>query len=184
VTKTVYYTATSIDGFIADEANSLDWLFAVERNGSGQYGDFFAGVGAMCMGATTYEWMLAHESLLDRPQRWHDDYGDTPCWVFTHRDLPPVPEANLTFVSGTVEPVHHSMVAAANGRDVWIVGGGELVGQFADRSLLDEIRLSVAPVFLGQGAPLLPRRLLSSAVSLADLRREGGFAHLTYRVGR
>ncbi len=57
---------------------------------------FFAGIGAFAMGATTYEWVLGH------PQRWTAWYGDTPCWVFTHRDLPPIPGANVTFVHGDV----------------------------------------------------------------------------------
>jgi dihydrofolate reductase len=179
MTKTVYYTATSVDGFIADENNSLEWLFGVEGEGGNPFEEFFAGIGAMCMGATTYEWVRAHER---QPDSWRRYYGDTPCWVFTHRDLPAIPGANLAFVSGDVGPVHAAMLSAAGGKDVWIVGGGELAGRFADRGLLDEVTLSVAPVFLGQGAPLLPRRLLSSEVSLVAVERQGPFAHLRYRI--
>lgn len=73
MTKTQYYTATSVDGFIADADNSLEWLFAVEREGPGRFNEFFAGVGAMCMGATTYKWMVAHD-----PASWRQYYGDTP----------------------------------------------------------------------------------------------------------
>ncbi|HEY2949801.1 MAG TPA: dihydrofolate reductase family protein [Micromonosporaceae bacterium] len=177
---TVYYTATSVDGFIADPDNALDWLLEVDREGPGPFGEFFAGVGAMCVGATSYEWMLAHV----RPEQWREYYGDTPCWVFTHRDVPTVPGANLMFVSGSVAPVHETMVTTAGGRGVWLVGGGELVGQFYDAGLLDEVRVNVAPVFLGAGAPLLPRRLLSSTVRLSQVSRDGQFAHLTYRIGR
>lgn len=184
--KTQYYTGTSIDGYIADRDNSLDWLLESDRGSEGRaaFGAFFAGVGAMCMGATTYEWVLAHDRLLENPQKWHDFYSDRPTWVFTHRDLPAVPGANLTFVSGDVEPVHDTMVAAAAGRNVWLIGGGELVGAFVDRGRLDEIILQVAPVFLGGGAPLLPRRLLSSDVSLVGIERMGQFANLTYAVRR
>jgi dihydrofolate reductase len=180
VTMTVYYTATSVDGFIADPDNSLDWLLEVDREGSDPFDEFFAGVGAMCVGATSYEWMLEHL----RPPQWRGYYDDTPCWVFTHRDLPAMPGANLAFVSGGVAPVHEAMVTAAAGRNVWLVGGGDLVGQFCDLGLLDEVRANVAPVFLGGGAPLLPRRLPSSTVRLADVRRAGQFVHLTYRIGR
>lgn len=91
MTKTQYYTATSVDGFIADEHNSLDWLFEVPRNGGSGYDnftEFFEGVGAMAMGSTTYEWVVDHEELLEQPQTWHEWYGSTPCWVFTHRELP------------------------------------------------------------------------------------------------
>ena len=71
MTKTQYYTATSIDGFIADPGNSLDWLFQAETSSGkeGRFSKFFADVGAMAMGATTYEWVLAHEHLIEEPGR-------------------------------------------------------------------------------------------------------------------
>ena len=177
MTKTQYYTATSIDGYIADEHNSLDWLYEVDTPGQERFGPFFAGVGALAMGATTYEWILEHH-----PSTWQASYGDTPSWVFTHRDLPSIPGANLTFVSGDVRPVHEAMVDAAKGRNIWLVGGGELVGAFADRGLLDEILLSVAPVTLGAGAPLLPRRLPAARLHLVTVEQFGQFVYLTYQM--
>lgn len=182
VTKTQYYTATSADGFIADQDNSLDWLFVVDRTGPDRFAEFFRGVGAMCMGATTYEWVLDHDQLLEQPEKWQGYYGQTPCWVFTHRDLPPIPGADLRFVSGDVAPVHAAMAEAAGGKNIWIVGGGELVGLFADQGLLDEIIMGVTPVFLGGGAPLLPRRLLSEQVRLTRIVQDGQIAELTYQV--
>jgi dihydrofolate reductase len=181
--RTRYYTATSIDGFIADEHNSLDWLFEADSGGNERLGAFFAGVGAFAMGATTYQWVLDHERLLERPYRWREWYGDIPAWVFTHRDLPAVPGAAISFVRGDVRPVHEAMVAAARDRNVWLVGGGELVGRFTDQGLLDELILGVAPVSLGAGAPLLPRRLLPSRLRLSSVQRVAGFAYLTYLVG-
>ena len=179
-----YYTATSLDGFIADDHNSLDWLFEVDRGRESDtgFGEFFAGVGAMAMGATTYEWVVAHDGLVDDPEKWGGYYGDTPCWVFTHRRLPAIPGANLSFVEGDVGAVHETMSEAASGRNIWLVGGGDLVGQFADRGLLDEILVGVAPVTLGGGAPLLPRRLTASHLELVDVRRGGQFARLAYRI--
>ncbi|HZM19362.1 MAG TPA: dihydrofolate reductase family protein [Gaiellaceae bacterium] len=182
--KTQYYTATTIDGFIADEQNSLDWLFVVDRgtDPGSEFEEFIADVGAMAMGATTYEWILAHYGPHEDREKWRADYGERPCWVFTHRDLPAIPGANLTFVQGDVRPVHAQMTEAAGGRNIWLVGGGDLVGQFADRGLLDEILLGVAPVTLGSGAPLLPRRLTSSELELVKVDRYGQFARLVYRV--
>jgi len=182
VTKTQYFTATSIDGFIADEHNSLDWLFQADSQGNKRFGPFFEGVGAFAMGAITYEWVLGHERLLEQPHKWHEWYADVPAWVFTHRDLPPIPGADLTFVTGDVQPVHEAMVTAAGGKNVWLVGGGELVGSFADHGLLDEMILGVAPVTLGAGAPVLPRRLLSSRLSLSSVERVAEFVYLTYAV--
>jgi dihydrofolate reductase len=186
MTKTQYYTATSFDGFIADENNSLDWLFQVEpaKPTVDRFAAFFAEVGAMAMGATTYEWVLDHDQLLDNPSKWQDYYGSTPCWVFTHRALPPIPGADLRFVQGGVTVVHDEMVRAATGKNVWIVGGGELVGQFADQGRLDEILLGVAPVTLGGGAPLLPRRLTAADLTLTSVEQDGQFALLSYTLNK
>jgi dihydrofolate reductase len=188
MTRTQYYTATSLDGYIADSDNSLEWLFEVERAGGepeesdNPFAAFFAGVGAFVMGATTYEWVLRHENLLAEPQKWAAWYGAVPSWVFTHRQLPPVPGAAVTFVSGDVRPVHQAMTAAAAGRNIWVVGGGELAGAFADAGLLDELVAGVAPVTLGGGAPLLPRRLTSGRLRLTAVEQHGQFAQLTYAL--
>jgi dihydrofolate reductase len=182
---TQYYTATTLDGFIADGSNSLDWLFEVDRGigDEDSFAAFFAGVGAMAMGRTTYEWVLEHERVLGEPEKWRRWYGETPCWVFTHAKPAVVPGATVSFVQGDVAPVHEQMARAAAGRNIWLVGGGDLVGQFADRGLLDEILVSVAPVTLGSGAPLLPRRLTASQLRLAEAAQDGQFARLRYRVG-
>ncbi len=168
---TQYYTATTLDGFIADPDNSLEWLFTREREPDGalNYDEFFAAVGAIAMGSTTYEWIL--------------DYGkwpyDVPCWVFTHRQLQVVPDAQIEFTSADVATVHKEMVAAADGRNIWIVGGGDLAGQFADAELLDEVLVSIAPVTLGAGAPLLPRRI---ELRLEELGRNGDFVAAKFSV--
>jgi dihydrofolate reductase len=190
--KTQYLAAASIDGFIADRANSLEWLFQAEARSSAaasaarneRFTRFFSAVGAMTMGAATYEWVLEHEQLLDQPGKWQDYYGDVPSWVFSHRQLPAVPGANINFVSGDVRPVHELMTAVAAGRNVWVIGGGELAGQFADLGLLDEIILSIAPVTLGGGAPLLPRRLTAAELTPTNSGHDGTFAYLSYDVQR
>lgn len=184
MTRTQYYTATTLDGFIADERNSLDWLFEVDRgdNPGSEFTEFFSGVGAMAMGSTTYEWVFDHENLDETPEQWTKWYSDTPCWVFTHRQLPSIPDIPICFVEGDVAPVHEEMTKAANGKNIWLVGGGDLVGQFADQGLLDDILVGIAPVTLGGGAPLLPRRLTASRLELAEVERQGQFARLSYRV--
>jgi dihydrofolate reductase len=186
MSKTQYFTAASLDGFIADSGNSLDWLFQAEaaakaESASGDlFLEFYARVGALAMGATTYEWLLGHEKLLDKPGSW--PYSGLRCWVFSHRQLPAVPDADLCFVSGDVRAVHQQMLAAADGRNIWLVGGGDLVGQFADHGLLDEIIISIAPATLGSGAALLPRRLLPGELTLTSCADDGTFVHLSYAV--
>ena len=81
----------------------------------------------------------------------------------------------------TSRPVHAEMVASAGGLNVWIVGGGDLVGQFADAGLLDEVIVYIAPVTLGAGAPLLSRRV---ELRLEELGRNRDFAAARYSVAR
>jgi dihydrofolate reductase len=187
--KVRYFTATTLDGFIADSDNSLDWLFVVERDEDDRsWEEFIGGVGALVMGATTYEWVLAHETeMLESPEKWRGYYGDRPTWVFTHRELPRIPDIDLTFVQGDVRPVYDEIVKALGhqpGQAIWIVGGGELVGQFDDAGLLDEIRLGVTPVTLGAGAAVLPRRITSERMRLRSVSRSGQMVNLVYDVSR
>jgi dihydrofolate reductase len=179
---TQYYTATSLDGFIADPDNSLDWLFTRRQDPDGplNYREFIARVGALAMGSTTYEWILDHEFAGKDPAEWKWPY-DLPCWVFTHRQLQVVPDARVEFTSADVAAVHAEMVAAAGDRHVWIVGGGDLAGQFADVGLLDEVIVTIAPVTLGAGAPLLPRRL---ELQLEELGRNQDFSCARFTVVR
>jgi dihydrofolate reductase len=182
VSLTRYYTATTLDGFIADESNSLDWLFTRDQDHAGllNYADFIADIGALAMGSTTYEWILDHEFSGKDPSEWKWPY-ELPCWVFTHRELTVVPNADVRFASGDVAPVHAEMVAAAGGKDLWVAGGGDLAGQFADAGLLDEVIVYIAPAALGAGAPLLPRRL---ELRLEETGRNGDFVAARYSVVR
>ena len=180
--KTQYYTATSLDGFIATEDDSLEWLFPLGDVNDTSYPGFIAQVGALAMGSATYEWMLRHALGGEDPSVAAWPYTQ-PTWVFTKRVLPRVAGANLHFVQGNVALVHAAMCAAAAGRHVWIVGGGDLAGQFHDAGLLDELILQVGSVTLGRGKPLFPRRLAPGDLRLQSVRQVGtGFAELRYEV--
>lgn len=181
--RTQYYTAASLDGFIATEDHSLEWLFQLGDINDTGYPDFIAEVGALAMGASTYRWMLEHVVKPDRPGEGAPWPYTQPAWVFSNRAQPAVPGADVRFVRGDVRPVHQQMLDAAAGKNVWIVGGGDLVGQFHDVGLLDEIIVQVGSVTLGSGRPLLPRRIAFPPLHLKDVRRIGpGFAELRYDV--
>ncbi|GAA2727997.1 dihydrofolate reductase family protein [Cellulomonas aerilata] len=174
---TQYYVASSIDGYIADPAGSLDWLlqFNDVPGLTAHYETFMADVGAVAMGSTTYRFLLD-----ESPGSW--PYTAQRTWVFTHQDLPAVPGADVVFTADDVADVHARMVEAAAGRNVWLVGGGVLVAQFAERGLLDEVWLGIAPVVLGGGAPLLPTRLPGN-LRLEDVTRfPDSFLELRYTV--
>ncbi|MGO1544222.1 MAG: dihydrofolate reductase family protein [Gulosibacter sp.] len=179
----IYDSAVTINGWIADSENSLQWLFEV-AGGSEPSDDFGLPEDAAVIveGSTTYEWVLAQENLLEHPERWRDAYGDKIVFVFTTRQLP-VPEgAEVRMVSGPVQDALPSIRSAARGGDIWLMGGGELVGQFYDADALDVIALSAAPVFLDGGAPVLPRRIESDRLRLVEARAVGQFARLVYQV--
>jgi len=184
MTQVIYNTATSFTGFIADEANSLSWLFAVDTAGLEDQDGFLAGIGVLVEGSTTYEWVLREEHLLEKPHKWREFYGDRPTFVFTSRELPTPDGADVRFVHGSVAAALPAILAAAGEKDVWVVGGGDLAGQFLDADALDTITLSVAPVALPGGAPLLPRRVEADRLELISATALGQFATLTYRVRR
>ena len=180
--KTQYFTAASLDGFIATEDDSLDWLFPLGDINDTGYPDFIASVGALAMGSSTYEWMLRHAQKVSEETGAAWPYTQ-PTWVFSTRDLPAIPGAKLAFVQGDVRPVHAAMRAAAAGKNLWVVGGGDLAGQFHDAGLLDEVLVQIGSVTLGQGKPLFPRRLTHPPLSLLSVRQVGtGFAELRYQV--
>jgi dihydrofolate reductase len=126
------------------------------------------------MGATTYEWIRDHMS------RTHEKWAyDVPGFVFSHHDHELVDGADLRFVSGDIAPVHRQMVEAAAGRDLWVVGGGDLAAQFAEAGLLDDLVVAIAPVTLGAGKPLFPRPF---DLRLTELRRNKDFIFARYDV--
>lgn len=175
--KTIYFTASSLDGYIADKNHSLDWLFQFKEP-EGYIEKFIDTVGALAMGPTTYQWMLDHLP----------NFGDgvwpykVPAYVFTSRKLPTYPNANIRFVNGDVKSVHAQMTADANGKNIWIVGGGELVGKFYDAQLLNELIIQFASVTLGGGSPLFPRQL-ATPLKLASVQRLAEeFVEVRYEV--
>jgi dihydrofolate reductase len=180
--KTQYYAASSLDGFLATEDDSLDWLFPLGDINETSYPQFFKNVGAIAMGSATYEWILRNSQAVAGQTGGAWPYTQ-PTWVFTTRTLPSVEGASIVFTRDSVHDVHRAMQEAAGGRNVWIMGGGDLAGQFYDAGLLDEMIVQIGSVTLGRGKPLLPRRVLSPHLSLQSVTQVGaGFAELTYRV--
>ena len=175
MTRSTYFTATTLDGYIADENDSLAWLFeqTTDEGGPAGYAEFIAGIGTMVMGATTFAWLGDH--MRTTGEAWS---YDIPCWVFTHGQ-PAALGDDIRFVTGDVHQHHPAIAASAGERDIWVVGGGDLAGQFADLGLLDQIVVSIAPVTLGSGRPLFPRR---HNLKLVELDTNGDFAVATYDV--
>jgi dihydrofolate reductase len=174
-----YFVASSLDGYIATADNQLDWLLQFDgfEGGKESYDAFMAGVGCIVMGGGTYSWLMEHE-----PGNW--PYRATPCWVFTHHELPAPEGADITFVRGPVTEFVADLNEQAAGRNVWIVGGGVLAAQFADAGALDEIIISIIPVVLGSGKAVLPMTGPTPPLELISSRTLGrGIVELRYRLG-
>lgn len=184
--STIYATATTLDGRIADVDHSLDWLLSREQDPDAPGFDvFLSGVGAQVMGASTWEWLVRHAGADAWPYA-------APTWVLTHRadrlaaDRPAAwAGADVRFADAddddALRALHAQLVESAAGRHVWVVGGGEIAGRLADLGLLDEVHLDLAPCTLGDGAPLLPRRV---ELALRSVRANGELVHAQYVVVR
>jgi dihydrofolate reductase len=175
---TQYYVASTIDGFIADENDQLDWLLQFGFDAFREsYDNFLADVGTLVMGATTYEFILGQD-----PERW--DYGDRPTWVLTHRNLPRIPGGDITFASDEeVAQLHEKLLNRASGKNVWIVGGGNVAAQFADLGLIDELVVTIMPIVLGSGKRLLPVDSVAGPLKLVRTSSfDNGALELTYRM--
>ena len=182
MSKTQYYTATSLDGFLATDDDSLDWLFPLGSVEESSYPAFIAEVGAVVMGSSTYEWMVRNAEAVKDEAGAAWPYTQL-AWVFSSRKLPLIEGADVRFVSGDVQPVFAQMQAAAGDKNIWIVGGGDLAGQFLDAGLLDEMIVQIGSATLGSGKPLLPRQVLSPRLALQSVRQMGsGMAELRYEV--
>lgn len=173
--KVLYYVASSLDGYIATEDHSLDWLLAFGFEAFQSHFDrFMAGVGSLVMGSATYEWIRTNE-----PDSW--DYGALPCQVLTHRALQPPPASGVRFSSGDVRRICAQAVTDAAGRNVWVVGGGDVAAQFAEAGLLDEMRVTYMPVALGGGRRLLPVSAPTAPMRLTGTTSfDGGAAELRF----
>lgn len=170
--KTIYYTATSLDGFLATPDDDVAWLDARPPPAEDTFTPFMANVGAVCMGSATYRFLLRH---VEKGNPWPHAQ---PTWVFTHQKMPVPAGGDVRFVQGDVAPVHAAMRAAAPGKDLWVCGGGGLAAQFLAAGLLDELVVTVASCTLGSGKPLLPLR---AELRLLGARALGaGFAELRY----
>jgi len=180
--KTQYFTATSLDGFIATEDDSLDWLFPLGDMSDSSYPEFIADVGALAMGSATYEWMVRNADKVASETGSPWPYTQ-PVWIFTSRVHPIVEGANIRFVKGDVRHIHDEMRVAAGAKNIWIVGGGDLAAQFHDAGLLDELIVQIGSVTLGKGKQLFPRRVLSPTLRLVSVRQIGAsMAELRYEI--
>jgi dihydrofolate reductase len=161
-----YYAAMSLDGRIAGPGDDLSFLQTLSGGPEGYgYDEFIAEIDGLVVGASSWAYM--------KDYKWA--YDDRPVWLMTHNPEPPTIEgADMHVFSGEVSALLEELEAAGLQR-VWVIGGGNVVGQFLAVDRVDELIITVAPTFLGQGPALadgeFPRRryrLLSATNSEGD----------------
>jgi dihydrofolate reductase len=172
--KIIVHIATSADGFIARPDGNIEWLTArTAPKGFYGIGEFMQTIDAKVIGRKTYEVSVALGAKFDTK---------TPTYVFSHgpppKKLPPGVEFVADGIEGFVERLR-----GAKGRNVWLMGGGEIIAAFLDAGAIDDFIVSVIPTFIGEGIPLMAHRHRDVPLRLRSVQKfSDGVAQLHYAV--
>jgi dihydrofolate reductase len=170
----VVFIASSLDGYIATKDESLDWLFQVEGEGDNGYSEFYDTVDTVLMGKKTYDWIMKHES-------GEFPYKNKECYVFTRSSIEDT--ENVKFINGDLADFTNQL-KSQNGKNIWMVGGGEVLQIFFKENLVDEIILTLAPVVIGNGIPLFNEGDYHLDLRLKGTRTFNQFVELHYIVNK
>ncbi|HEU5340339.1 dihydrofolate reductase family protein [Edaphobacter sp.] len=174
------HMVSSLDGFIARKDNSVSWL---ESTGSvyeagvtiseEEAASFVKTIDCYVLGSRTYE----HALELGWP------YGDTPVMVVTGRELPSA-RKSVEFYAGDLKTLMDVQLGPRY-RNIWLVGGAMLCQRFLELGMVDEIRLVIAPVLLGEGLRLFSGGMAEERWSLKNVvAYRNGFVELSYSAAR
>jgi dihydrofolate reductase len=168
--KVIVYIAMSLDGYIATEDESLEWLFNTEGEGDNGYSEFYDTVDTIIMGRRTYDWIIKME-------KGKFPYPNKKCYVFS-KSLQGSND-NIEYVNENVKDFLGRILEIGD-RNIWIVGGGELLYYFVKENLVDEFIINIAPTVIGSGIPLFVKDDYVLELELKSLRRFNQFAELHY----
>jgi len=170
--KVVLFIATSLDGYIATKNDSLEWLFKTEGEGDNGYSEFLETIDTIILGRRTYDWIMTME-----PGGF--PYQNQTCYVFSNTLKERMD--NVEFVSGDIASFL-GKIKKASGKNIWIVGGGELLSHFIKEKLIDEYIITVAPIMIGKGIPLFKEIDVEIELELLNVRRFNQFVELHYKA--
>ena len=140
------FIASTLDGYIATKEESLQWLFDVEGEGDNGYGAFYSDIGTIIMGKKTYDW-------LEKEQAGQWPYSDKTSYILTHQKISSTD--NIVFIDKE-KLTELSVNFADTDKNIWVVGGGEVIKLFIENHWVDELQVTIAPVLLGDGISLFP----------------------------
>lgn len=176
MSETVLYIATSLDGFIARPNGSLDWLtsFPQPENGDYGYNDLLNSIGTIIMGRKTYDEILAFG--IDWPYTGYNTYV-----VTKNKSYKTKTPGTFTLNENLTTFVKN--IKLKSEKDIWLVGGGELITAFINERLLDKMIISKVPVLLGDGIPLFAGKPEETKLKLINAQAfNTGLVNLTYEV--
>ena len=170
--KLILYIASSLDGYIATDDHNLDWLFTVDGEGDNGYSNFYDTIDTILLGRITYDWIMKHENNIF-------PYKNKECYVFSKekRDNTDC----VTFIQNDiikfVNDLKHN-----NGKNIWIVGGSNLLNTFFQEKLIDEIIITIAPVLIGKGIQLFTENDHKTLLKLKNIKQYNQLIELYYDV--
>jgi dihydrofolate reductase len=172
--KIKLYIATSIDGFIAQSDGDLDWLIEYPNPEKTDYGckNLFESIDTVIIGNRAYY------SILSMDVKW--PYQGKKCYIISHNA--DNSEHDIEYITkDVIEQI--SNLKMKTGKDIWLVGGGELVSMLLNHNLIDEMIMNCIPVILGHGIPLFPNMPKASNWQTVDsVRYKNGVVQTTYRL--
>jgi dihydrofolate reductase len=169
------YIATSLDGFIARENGSIDWLTKYENNPETDYGysEFYASIGKVLMGRKTYEQALGFGE-------W--PYREKKSYVFTRQKESIRRENNVEFISEDIGEFVRQLKGNTE-EDIWLVGGSQIIKVFFEENLVQDLIVFVVPIILGSGIPLFDHIGKEIGFRTGRVERyENGLVKLEYEV--
>lgn len=169
--KIVLYIATSLDGYIATKEESVHWLDETEAEGDNGFSEFYETIDTVIMGKKTYDWVV-NQKLEEFP------YKGKSCYVYTN-STKAVDNEDITFVQGEVSELIQQLQQQP-GKNIWIVGGGELLHHYIKENLVDEYIITIAPIILGSGIPLFKELDGNINLKLEHVKKYAQFAELRF----
>ena len=180
--KVKYLVANSLDNFIARPDGAVDWLF----NDSTDYGmgEFFRSIDCILLGRKTYEFAIRHSQPQRKSRKAKRKSGVSwgmKTYVFS-RTIKAGPEDDFTVVSENAAAFVRKL-KSESGKDIWLMGGGELAGSLLSESVVDELSLNIHPVLLGKGIPLFQGLKRQVNLELTSSKAHpNGCVQVEYRV--
>lgn len=174
MSKTTLYIATTLDGKIARNDGGLDWLFALENPNQIDHGyaEFLKSIGTTIMGKNTYKEILGFG--VEWPYKGMDSYIATTDKKFQAT----TPETKI--ISSNIADFVNNLKKQSQ-KDIWLIGGGQLITYFLNNDLLDRMILTLIPTIIGEGISLFPDNPKETRWTLSNVEKfDTGVVNLTY----